>query len=440
MDYLMLGHNLSRPSFLYVLGFFICSIVAYSWKTEWDLHTLSPTTAFLLIGGAILFFVVELLYSRCHPMKRRYTGIEYDNNFVPIKCKKLYIFLILQIAVYCVVAKAKMQQASLASTLAESLLEANNDKKFNGIFSQLPFYINSPYVFCQDIGFIWCALLPYYQMKSKLFRKQKLLIACNFIVCLLGSFLSAGRMPMFNYIVSYFSFLYISYQFKSRWKNGLLPKKYSILILGGCITFVLFFNQLGYVIGRQEDDRLSTSALIAMYCGAEIKNLDDAIKYPATNNKDNLFAQYTLCTLYNHIALRQNPKSPKLYGPPSEFNHVNGYYLGNVYTTYYNYWLDFGCFGLLCVVLVAFFMSFLYHEMINSIFWVDGRLSLWICIYSYMSVVSFLSFFSEQFFSHLPILAIIRMPLYWLIMIIYFQGYKNNYHKKILNKIMYRNG
>ena len=123
--------------------------------------------------------------------------------------------------------------------------------------------------------------------------------------------------------------------------------------------------------------------------------------------------------MYDMIAIREGKNEGRLNQPDLRFNDYGDYPLGNVYTTYYNFILDFGFLGaLICTGVMSLIASFFYRKSVISRFWQTGRLDLWIAC--------FLSFFANKFFEGFTISGTIKQLIVWWILIIFLQGRKRN--------------
>lgn len=426
LAYFTMGRNLSRPTILYVGGFLICSVVAWSWKDEWGLETMSSVTAFMIIGGAIVFYFVEWVdYTRSDSYAKlhQYNDAS-DVGFEPVSSFKLLIFLLFQIFAFVLVARSKMEYA-MTDDLAGAIGQINDETKFQETILKLPFYVGFFNNVCTAAMPIWCSMLPFYMRRFSQCRLQTFLISLNLITLTLGMFLGGGRTYFLNIILTLVSFAYINYQYKNGWTGGLFPKKVMVAIMSFALVFILLFSELGTSLGRKESNK-TVSLIFAMYCGAEIKNLDDYVQMPFDQDNDSgRFLQYTFCGIYDKIDQR-------LYGseigranyPDLAFNNYDGFPLGNVYTTYYNFFVDWGAFG---AVLLAGFISlitaFFYRKTVTSEFWCNGQMNIWMLWYgSYMPQACFLSFFANKMFESITLFAIIRNLILWSALILFFNG------------------
>lgn len=428
VDYKTSKKRLSRPSISYIAGFLLCAIVAYSWREEWGLRKMAYGTVFLFVGGALVFYLVEIYYIKIHPISLKIVEVKSD-NFVPISSQKLVAFLFFQVVVFYLYSRFKMSYVG-TDDLSTALGEVRMDASFRDIEIKVPFYVGLPYGFCRAAGYIWTILIPYYAMKSRCYNKQKILLIMNFIVCIIGVFLSGGRMGFLFYIIPLIFVYYILYQYMIGWKGGFFSKKVSLLIIIFSILFGGLFSQLGTLMGRQESTK-TANMIFSIYCGAQIKNMDDYIQYSfKQGHEGEYFGQYTFKRVYKNFLddlLGCKHRETDL----SYFNSHGQYVLGNVYSTYQDYYIDFKYYGILLAGLMSLFVVFIYKRAVISHFWKDGRLSIWVMLYAYISHMPFLSFFANQFWGKISLLGDVYNVLYWFLLIIFMQGSKTNYYKKL---------
>ncbi len=428
LAYFTMGRNFSRPTVLYVVGFLACAIVAYNYKMEWGLNKMSPDTVLVIVGGALIFYLVELYDYKNHPFKQDDIDITSE-DFIPIKPFKLVVFLIFQIIVFALFARSEMSYA-MTDDLSDAMITVNNDTKFEGMAVKHPVYIQQSFYICMAARTLWCVLLPYYLFKSSKYRIHKILIALNLVIGMSGTVLTGGRTNILYDIISLAICGYICYQYTVQWRGGLLPKRVMIILTVIASIFTLSFVNLGTLLGREESED-PVSIILSIYCGAEIKNLDDYIQHPfSQGNEAGLPAQYTLCGIYDEIDVRLGGKTgTRLNQPDLRFNSYGNYPLGNVYTTYFNFILDFGVFGaILFTGFMAWLCAFLYRKSVFSFFWLTGRLNLWLLYFVYkVPGACILSFFANKFFENISVMGTLRTLAYWMVLVFLFQGRDEKY-------------
>lgn len=436
LSYFTLGHNLSRPSVLYVLGFLLCALMANNYEKGWGLDKMSPVTIFVLVGGALMFYLVELYYYRKHPQWLKGVNLAYE-EFIPIKPFKLFLFLLFQITAIVMMARSEMSYA-MTDELSEAMATVSEDSKFEKIQISHPFYIQQPYNICMAARNIWCILLPFYLFQSKKYNSQKFLLGLNMLAGSLGTLVTGSRTNLLYDIIAIIIFGYICFQYRINWRGGLFPRKITLVITALAIIFSLSFAQLGYAIGRKENDNPIT-LIFAIYCGAQIKNLDDYIQYPfKQGNEAGLPAQYTLCGMYDSYQNRfEGVKGVRMNQPDLRFNSYGIYPLGNVYTTYFNYILDFGIIGAVLVAgIMALICSFLYRKATTSAFWRTGYPNLWLVYFIYkVPGACFLSFFANKFFEGVTLSGTLKTLLYWWIIILFLYGREKGVPSKMQEDI-----
>lgn len=427
VDYITSGKNLSRPSISYIGGFLLCAIVAYNWRVEWGLHKLSYGTVYFFVGGALLFFFVELLFFRKFPLKLGKIDVKLD-SFVPIKINKLVFFLLFQIIINYLVSRFKMSYAG-TDNLSDAIWLVRADSFINGIDVKMPLYISLPNAFRRAAGYIWAILLPFYLNKSSKYNIQKLLLLFNFILCLYGEFLSGGRMGFVFYLIPLLLGYYILYQYSQGWEGGFLNKKKMAILVVSFFVFVTFFAQLGQLMGRGESSK-TASMVFSIYCGAQIKNMDDYIQLKhAQKQEGEYFGQYTFKRIYGKyldkfIGIRH-------HSVDLEFNRYGSYPLGNVYSTYQDYYIDLKYYGLIFAGLMSLLMSLCYRNALTSHFWYDGRLSVGLLFYAYISHMPLMCFFANQFWGKFTINNEFFNLISWYLLILYLQGHKADYKKQL---------
>ena len=425
LEYFSLKRDLSNPAFLFTLGFFTASLILSCFVKKWsvDLHWTSFNVIILGNLGVYLGACACSKFFRTN--KRIYIT---DTNNSPTKLVSLngLIFLFaLQIAMYLlrIYLLKQFYGGSLPSALAAHTMaiKFGTEKTL-----QMPFGSSFFYGMAGTVGYICAFLLPFYMMYKNISFRIKFWLWANFILCMIGSLLSSGRTAMICLLISFASFYIISLNLrKIKIKINVILKWLTVAFL-----FLFSFQQLGYVIGREESES-NWFDEIGIYCGAEIQNLDDFIEEPKFQNYDNLYGQLTFNLFYNKfgylIGVNQLITEGRDY---HRFNYRNEYSLGNVDTALQHYWYDFGITGtfILCLF-IGVFMQALYKLITRSRnIWIKGYITPYLFVYSIMIPTTFMSFFSETFFE--KIIQLFDFRFWTTYILIYIILYKKNFAKK----------
>lgn len=102
--------------------------------------------------------------------------------------------------------------------------------------------------------------------------------------------------------------------FSNKNKNGTskseIPFKTQLKIVLIIVALCLSFSQIGVLMGRDEAILDDTNYMFAMYCGAEIRNLEDVILNPLSNPDYGLPLYRTFNGLYENLGDRLGLQLP----------------------------------------------------------------------------------------------------------------------------------
>lgn len=54
----------ASPTFIFLSGWTLCSIIAYIYRNEWSLQVVALPCALMICGGAMVAFITEYLYRK----------------------------------------------------------------------------------------------------------------------------------------------------------------------------------------------------------------------------------------------------------------------------------------------------------------------------------------------------------------------------------------
>jgi oligosaccharide repeat unit polymerase len=355
------------------------------WKININSETLWLVVfcnVFLMIGSFIIYYFhkkysIEHNIIRCGVLK-----------ISTIRLKLIFLF---QIFVYAFTIYFLSRYYGMGS-LAANLVAHTEELKFGDDAMKLPFGFSFLNTTISIMGYFFAFLIPYYIQQNNQ-RKIKFWLYMNFLLWLVGSLLSSGRSSLWHMIVTYIVLLFVFKRVKNKKINIKLLTRWAIF----AILFLLIFQQLGFLIGRKNNDNETFSQVASVYLGAEIQNLNDFIISPRIENNDK-FGVATFRPFYDEykrfLGKYKFDKNSDLF----QFNERNGYDLGNVASAIQPYYYDFGPYGaiFLCFI-IGLFMQIIYCKALRSSSWSTGRITLPVFIFTVCASTMLMSFFSECF-------------------------------------------
>ena len=416
--YKKLERNLASPSILFISGMLAATLVAYIYKSEWKLG-LHLNTFFIIFSGCFAFLVTEIKYRKKHPLLKPLIA-HRKTQLPPISNLKLIFFICLQLFAYYMMSQNTIAQASAIMSLMDSIADLNERAKFEDEILTIPASIRYPYFIAQNSMPVWCCLIPFYIYNKTGHKLTKCLLVINYLLALAGSLFSGGRMIVLNGIIGLGVFWYIFDKIKNGWSPKMLSMKSIMLVTIIMAIFLGSFYSFGKLIGRTSENDY---AIPAVYCGAQIKNLDIFLQDPWNVNymgvplELSLYRQYH--DIYTWFGIKEKPVSNNDIIP---FQFVGNYPLGNVYTAFQSYYMDFGNFAFIACIIMSFLLVLILRKAMQTSFWYTGRLNVWVLLYSMLVFSPFLSFFSEMFFARMSIKSIIACIIYWTIITYYLQN------------------
>lgn len=410
-SYFFTNRDYINPAILFISGFIICCVVASGYKKEWQL-LLDETTTTLVTLSCIAFAIGQIGINH----KRK---IQNNITFTNISNKKLLLLIITQIliTIYINVQRMKFTGLSFVDTIAQY----NYESKFGDFDLKLAPGVGFIAGFCNMFGYFCAILIPLYHFNKTTDKKTIYLLWTNFLICSISSLFSGSRGELLNYIIA----LLYSYLFIHKLKGYSLFEAFSLkrvlVIIVSMYLFANSFAGLGSLLGREssDDEYMTSDYIFAMYCGAEIVNLNNYIistkKHKILTKK---FGENTFANLHNSYNSENKKNRPDNY-----FESVNGYNLGNVKTCIYAPYADFGFNGaLITMFLTSFLISYIYRKSKDPNIIKSGIPTIYLFLLVYLCGNIFQAFFSNKIIEALERLINYRQILILLLMYIYFYG------------------
>lgn len=405
------------PSFMLNGGMCVASFLAILFYKDWDMQDMLFDTFIIITGGCSLFTIVStniINKKRC----RLLTNFEDDiYSFKQLfRTDNLQHFLIVCVILQTLVAILKIHYYRLSfggSLELSELLFASRMNFFDEDSIQVfPFWFRNIMQLFTSLS-LFLYLLFIYSILTNTSLRLKILIWANIILQMVSSIFDGARGGVASSIALLaFVSLHKYFIFKGSRK---LNFKYflRLLIVAACIMSLLKISW--EFVGRGENDNTILYEM-AYYCGGEIKNLDLYMHKPYFS--DGLTAS-TFHSLYSDFE--------KYFGtiPPKEVelvhNEYNGHVLGNVYTTFYDFYADG---GFITVILYSLLMSIISSYIYNK---ANENQFLYLKAYEVVMVhilfSLFMCFFANRFYTEIITLKFLKSLLYWYLINLFFKRY-----------------
>ncbi|STY72102.1 Uncharacterised protein [Megamonas hypermegale] len=399
---------LSLPSIF--CGTFIISILfAIPNLEKWNFDMGERTFGVIFLGivsYCISFFIIYYLFI----IKNK--NLKYMKRYSPvcITKKKIYLFLIVQIItallVYIEISKIAALYG-MTDSLAEKILAYRVNYVMEGdVEAKLPSYVEWLYGFSYFGTYIliYKMACDYYN-KIKVPKIYILVVSIEVII----SLLFGNRGFSINLLIYLSILYYIFYLRKSFWVINI--KKITIIKIGIVMVgaLVLFPTLGAYIIGRTNDDFFDRDMMLyiwdnlSIYIGAPLKLLDLYLYTDYTDVSDMPLGFATFQNIYSWIALKLNIINWQVTNLGLEFRTDNFSSLGNVYTIFRPFMMDFGYIGVIVFTLFMGTFSAIFYYLIKykRSLWNRSNIDYYTIFYGYLFCQILFSFFSNRFYGNI---------------------------------------
>lgn len=313
---------------------------------QWNIK-LHPRTILTIVGGGILFWIISFAVQ---DISKKISTNNIQNtlkkqNYIEVEFFKLFLFVIFQTVVllgYVHFMNANMNGLGLAA----KIYDYRSRTADYGEIIKIPKVLSFGRLLSSAIGYVLSLICVFNLLNKTL--KYKFLFTLNIILSILLEGILGARGGIFNFIVAIFAeFLIIRYICFG--KNISLKVLFKIFF-AGC-GLILLLPIAGKMMGRPN---MGLIYEIAVYVGAPLKNLDIFLRDPTNYTSTHFSTLYGLLNdLQRWIPYGTWIATQRFRG---KWQFIDGKTLGNVYTTYANYWYDAGPIGVIIyTTLMAFY-------------------------------------------------------------------------------------
>lgn len=401
--------DILSPGFLFAFSFFFSSLWACLYASQWDLG-LHENTFLVILGGVLVYSFVVIFTHRCCVNSRRTMGVDQSaylaDRRLPAWFNILFLIFTIGVALWTIIYLTHWAGLPISQFIAAG--RKYDEMKFAEQHARIPSSLSTARVVVNAGGYVYAYLF----FTDLVYRKKFSLT--SFLIVLMGmlndTLLGArsGAIAMFLGCVYLWLFIY---QRKKKQNRFLSPRMIVSLVLI-VMLLLITFRYVGILMQRS----ISKDPMdyLAMYIGAEIKNLDIFLQGEHTHSAG--WGSQTFSYLIQSFRNKFGMANAN-YNLDLPYHTINGFNLGNVYTTFYPFIYDFGYVGLIVLTAIMAFLTQLSYEMArNSIS--PYRSFMGAMIYSNVIYTVIFAFFSNKFYENIITIGFLKKLIVWLFFVL----------------------
>lgn len=393
--------NIAGPSFLFAASFAFSSIWTLIFVDEWEFR-LHFNTYLVITLGILEFIVVAYLY---HYINRK-------TSFAKVRIKrkqqiilhipnwKLNILLIIEIVTILLTYKEIIGLTGTAN-LARAMYIFDQTNKFTDKTLRWSWFTGNMRMFVDAIG-LWSSALfaNHFAYRKQINIRALALLLLSVASELMISNRGTGIIILLSCFINYFG---------ARCRNSSLKIGTFVKIIIGIVVGLIAFEKSATLLGREVV--ISTGIrYFALYIAGGICNLDKYLQHRWEIHQ--VIGSQTFVHLTTWI--RDKLDMPKFI-LDIPFQSINGYNLGNVYTTFYDYIYDLGYFG---VFIFVFIMAVVCQSLFEKGILKNQNInlpSISNILYGYAGSSLLFAFFSNMFYQAIFKVSVIKYFICWVI-------------------------
>lgn len=401
ISYFLNKEEILSPAVIFSGSFVYCGLWALAYKEKWN--TVLSFNTCLVIGFGVFIYVftttiVRMVMERNKTVSSTFsvapiTPIEIDNW-------KLILFLLFSLIITIGYTRALKSTTGIQS-ISQAVTAYKQASQSSTMPYSLPRWVNYGRTIVNASGF-WFA----YVIARNLYvqKKEKLITWAIMLVSMYCFSLTGGRSGSINQLLSLF-IIYMVFKMQEKKSGRFLSIKQITLLIMAIIIGLLVFQSLGHLMGRTVKYNLFD--YLALYGGAEFHNLNLFINNRLQGIIHPFFGSQTFRNLIAPFVGSYYFDLP--------FIHSNGYFLGNVGTTFYSLLYDFGYMGCMIMVAIMAIFSQYYYERIKGSPSPKKTVSIKLVFWGYIFNAFVFAFFSNWFFENTVSITFLEYLLYWFV-------------------------
>lgn len=397
--------EVTSPAFLFTVSFLFATMWAFIYSDKWELG-LHFNTFLVILGGVACFVCISTLI---HFVMKSFTSQTYYRSIqnekmikvIPIHNNVLFCIICYEILSILFIAR------SLIKVVGGSWAQLNTTISIyrNATLTTQPFVLptiaNLLITLNIALGYWFGYILVRNFFATK--KVDKLMVVIVTLAVISQSITGSRTYAVNTMIAIVFYILHFSMMLSTKRRAN-----FKIIIksfLFGMMILVLF-RAFGMFLGRQSSTDVSTMDYLAKYCGAEIKNLDIFLQGARLSGP--IFGSQTFYSIITrHLSFFGLSTKYVLDLP---FQTINGFNLGNVYTTFYPYIYDFGYIGVPIMIAIMSALSQVVYELSvrESL---KKAPNIFTIMYGYIISSIMMSFFSNKFYENIMNVTFLRVVI-----------------------------
>lgn len=406
---------------MFLIAEFMCLFFANMYKLELHLNTIA-----IIALGMITFGIVSAFFNINRTDVRKYEE-KYSRKYISVNFFVQIFFLILEMIVLFYHARYIKDVVTAFGYSTTSIFDVAGKYHTITLFNYDSFIkkgVSASFIYRH--GSIWITAYAYvliYILINNLSVKKKVeVIQVIFLgIYAFDQMLSGGRTALFRIITAVLIITVICFGLNKR-RNFV---KLLFKIMGVIFAIILLLIGINMLLNRTgENDALSVIVeAIYVYIGAPIQNFDTYLQ--GVRHIPELWGSQVFRNIYTYLGGKYGI-SKYLYQLYLPFLKHNGLNTGNVYTTFYQFYYDFGYEGVIpLTAIIAAYFNYAYRKIYKN-------KPFTLIIYAYLFNDLIMLIFSDRFYETVASMGFVKHLLVTYIL-----------YKVLIDKLVvfeYRNG
>lgn len=402
------------PSFIFTASFTFSSLWACIYANKWNLE-LHQNTFNVICGGVLEFGIVCLIVHTTSTLFKKNRASYWKRFYVSpifIQRGKLYFFMAFEVLTILLTVRF-LGRATGSTNLTNAIFMYRY--QFDELTGNtgMPFYVSWPRICVNAAGYWFAYIFANNFVATKKLPKLELIIV---LLSAVSGMMLGGRGNIVFLLLAIAVLYWILFHKTKSPKESKVSFKALLITVAIAAVLIITFQNLGNLLGR--NSTANPMDYLATYFGAEIKNLDMVLQGNA-HYSVKFFGEQTFINLYKWIGSITNNSEMLDLNFATQFLSINGYNLGNVYTTFYSFYHDMGYPGIIIFVFVmALICQSIYEHILSS---EDSRRCMTLMVlFGYIFNTIVFSFFSNKFYEQLFSGAAFYSIIFWLLFRFFF--------------------